>query len=155
MAVEYKRYLASREWALRREAVKRRADGTCERCHTLPLRDVHHLSYANVGNEPLTDLQGICGPCHDYESGKADMDPNDVIEWIWASCFAKDDNHWGECWKQDQEASWSLKYGSDWEAWFISFTVRNHAGLAGCFISTVDSAVLRAENETDLKAERP
>jgi hypothetical protein len=36
---------------------------------------VNHLSYAHVGNEPLEELQAICNPCHEYISGKRDIDP--------------------------------------------------------------------------------
>lgn len=35
--VDYHRYMASREWALKREQVKPRADGTCERCFNAEL----------------------------------------------------------------------------------------------------------------------
>lgn len=71
----YKTYLASREWALRREAVRQRSGNRCERCKNGPQDAVHHLTYANVGNEPLEDLQAICDPCHEYLSGKNDFDP--------------------------------------------------------------------------------
>jgi len=73
--VPYKAYLASREWALKREAVRRRGGNKCERCKTGPQDAVHHLTYANVGNEPLEDLQAICNPCHEFLSGKSNFDP--------------------------------------------------------------------------------
>jgi hypothetical protein len=73
--VDYYQYLCSREWALKRKAVKERAGGICERCKRAPLRDTHHLSYRNLGNEPLEDLMGVCRPCHEFLSGKADWDP--------------------------------------------------------------------------------
>lgn len=73
--LDYKQYLASREWALKREAVRRRSGNKCERCKTGPQDAVHHLTYANVGNEPLEDLQAVCDPCHAFLSGKSDYDP--------------------------------------------------------------------------------
>src|SRR5579872_6752263 len=75
MSFAYKTYLASREWALKREAVRRRSGNKCERCKKGPQDAVHHLTYANVGNEPLENLQAICRPCHEFLSGKSDYDP--------------------------------------------------------------------------------
>lgn len=75
MNLDYQRYLASREWAQRREAVRERSGGRCERCLTNTMQAVHHLTYANLGNEPLTDLVAICNPCHEYLSAKRQDDP--------------------------------------------------------------------------------
>jgi hypothetical protein len=72
---DYKRYLASREWAIRREAVRARCGGWCERCDLLPMQATHHLTYEHIGDEPLEDLQGVCRPCHAFLSGKSDFDP--------------------------------------------------------------------------------
>lgn len=72
---DYQRYLASREWALLREAVRERANWTCERCKQLPIAATHHLTYERVGHEELTDLQAVCGPCHRFLSAKSDFDP--------------------------------------------------------------------------------
>jgi hypothetical protein len=74
---EYKTYLASREWAVRREAVRKRSSGSCERCWDAPMTATHHRTYANIGAEPLEDLQAVCGPCHTFLSGKSDHDPRD------------------------------------------------------------------------------
>jgi hypothetical protein len=62
--VVYKQYLRSPEWRRRRVAVIVRAKGRCERCRLWPIVNLHHLSYANLGNEPLTDLLGVCSKCH-------------------------------------------------------------------------------------------
>lgn len=72
---EYQTYLASREWALLREAVRQRSGNKCERCQIRGMDQVHHLTYERVGGERLTDLQGICSPCHEYLSGKRGYDP--------------------------------------------------------------------------------
>lgn len=73
----YGQYLASREWALRKQAVARRSGGTCERCLRNPANQVHHLTYEHLGNEPLEDLQHVCRPCHEYESGLTNIDPRE------------------------------------------------------------------------------
>lgn len=72
---KYQEYLASREWALKREAVRERSGNLCERCLRRPQQAVHHKTYANKYNEPLEDLQAICNPCHEFESGKRHADP--------------------------------------------------------------------------------
>lgn len=85
---KYQAYLCSREWAEKREAVRRRAEGVCERCRALPMSAVHHLTYARKYNEPLEDLQAICQQCHDFTHGKDDFDParwTSILEWL-VSC---------------------------------------------------------------------
>ncbi len=72
---EYQAYLASREWALLREAVRRRADDRCERCRRAKMDAVHHRTYERIGHEDLDDLVAICDPCHEFESGKRAVDP--------------------------------------------------------------------------------
>jgi len=72
---EYQEYLASREWAVKREAVRRRSKGKCERCKRNDMHSVHHKTYERIGNEKLADLQAICDPCHDFLSGKREDDP--------------------------------------------------------------------------------
>jgi 5-methylcytosine-specific restriction endonuclease McrA len=64
---KYHRYLASRAWWLKRQAVMKRAGGKCEKCKINPATAVHHLSYLRVYNEYLTDLQAICQQCHERE----------------------------------------------------------------------------------------
>lgn len=74
---DYHRYLASREWAAKRGAVRRRSAGWCER-HPFgqaPMKAVHHLTYQHLFDEPLQDLQAVCGPCHAYLSGIIEVDP--------------------------------------------------------------------------------
>ena len=72
---QYGQYLASRQWALLRERVRRRARNRCERCKRAPMHNVHHRSYARTGHELLEDLIGLCDPCHRYESALSDIDP--------------------------------------------------------------------------------
>src|ERR1043166_3560518 len=72
---EYQRYLASREWAEKREMIKRRSRGTCERCLRAPHQETHHLTYERLGQENEADLLGVCSPCHRYLSAMSDHDP--------------------------------------------------------------------------------
>lgn len=74
-AFDYHAYLASREWALKREAVRVRCGNVCERCHRAPHQQTHHLTYARVGHELLEDLLGVCADCHRFLSGKTNVDP--------------------------------------------------------------------------------
>lgn len=85
---EYQAYLASREWAVKREAVRRRAGNRCERCRRHKMDACHHLTYERVGGaERLSDLQAICDPCHEYLSGKCSIDPAAQSSysplWVW------------------------------------------------------------------------
>lgn len=70
----YQRYLASREWAVLREAVRARCHGRCERCISA-MKSVHHLTYERIGHEELGDLLGVCDRCHAWLSGKSSLDP--------------------------------------------------------------------------------
>jgi hypothetical protein len=71
----YREYLNSLEWKSRRQAVRERCKGICERCSKYLVDEVHHLTYANVFNEPLEDLQGLCRPCHSFTHGGSGIDP--------------------------------------------------------------------------------
>ena len=62
--MDYASYMKSRAWRRVRLAVIRRAGGVCERCGRWPIVNVHHLSYQRVGEEPLSDLLGVCSKCH-------------------------------------------------------------------------------------------
>lgn len=53
--LDYHRYMASREWALKRAAIRRRSGGKCERCKMGEMKSVHHLTYERLGQELLGD----------------------------------------------------------------------------------------------------
>jgi hypothetical protein len=72
---KYAAYLCSREWSERKEAVRKRSGGKCERCLKNHATAVHHLTYIRKYAELLTDLQSICQGCHDFIHGKSDSDP--------------------------------------------------------------------------------
>lgn len=60
----YNAYLASPEWRVKRAQALKRDGGVCQGCHRRPATQVHHLSYAHVGNELLFELVSICDDCH-------------------------------------------------------------------------------------------
>ena len=74
---ERHKYYCSRAWAKLKEAVKKRSGGRCERCWFNEHEQTHHLTYIRFGNERLEDLQGLCAGCHEFLSGKTDVDPCD------------------------------------------------------------------------------
>lgn len=71
----YQRYLCTREWATKRDAVRRRCKGICERCNHNRMDHCHHLTYIRKYNERLEDLQGVCAGCHQYIHNKRKRDP--------------------------------------------------------------------------------
>jgi hypothetical protein len=72
---KYAAYLCSREWAVLKEAVHKRAGGKCERCRFFDINAVHHLTYERKYAETLDDLEGHCEHCHAFTHGKSDWDP--------------------------------------------------------------------------------
>lgn len=63
------RYYASREWALRKNAVRSRCRSICEYCFSNPMIQTHHTTYQRFGHEYMIDLMGVCGQCHRFLSG--------------------------------------------------------------------------------------
>ena len=76
--VEYHTYLASREWALLKLAVRMRSGGRCERCYFGSAAQVHHETYERIGHEDVNDLMDLGDGCHEFLSGKRDGDPCDL-----------------------------------------------------------------------------
>lgn len=80
---EYAKYLNGPDWqAKRKEAIKYAGD-KCERCE-LPRwlaeiaydqdLNVHHLTYANKGDEQPEDLEVLCRRCHEVETyGRSEL----------------------------------------------------------------------------------
>jgi 5-methylcytosine-specific restriction endonuclease McrA len=67
--MDYQDYLQSESWRDKRAAVLQRAKGCCERCGWAA-DEVHHKTYVNVPNEPLSDLLALCRGCHKLEHGR-------------------------------------------------------------------------------------
>ena len=72
---KYQMYLASREWAEKRDGVRKRSGGICERCNWNKSDHVHHKTYIRKYNEKPYDLQALCKGCHDFTHNKSDVDP--------------------------------------------------------------------------------
>jgi 5-methylcytosine-specific restriction endonuclease McrA len=60
----YLNYLRSAQWKEMRAAKLRSADYICEVCHIRPAVQVHHWSYARLGQESSFDLCAVCMKCH-------------------------------------------------------------------------------------------
>lgn len=72
----YDEYLASDDWAERRQLVMERAGGLCEGCRKAPAVRVHHLTYEHVFNELLYELVALCVPCHERAHEKREEKPS-------------------------------------------------------------------------------
>lgn len=71
----YKEYLRSPEWHEKKELIIRRCGGICEGCGKNYVKEIHHLTYKNVGKEFLFELVGLCLSCHKkYHEGGAEDD---------------------------------------------------------------------------------
>lgn len=62
---EYQEYLRSPKWQATREQALARAGYRCQVCNRSDQLQVHHRTYANLGNELPNDLTVLCDPCHD------------------------------------------------------------------------------------------
>lgn len=76
-SAEYVDYLSSFDWHLKRLAVLKRAGNKCERCGRSGsgpcggvVLQIHHVTYDNLGDEPLEDLLAVCEDCHKKEDVK-------------------------------------------------------------------------------------
>jgi len=67
---EYKQYLKSDKWKRKRYAVLQRDGFRCVRCGSKNNLQVHHKTYRNIFNEPLSDLITLCKKCHKKQHGK-------------------------------------------------------------------------------------
>jgi len=63
-SARYKRYIKSKEWARKRTEYFAAFGRACQACRSQDRVQVHHKSYANLENEPLEDLAGLCEGCH-------------------------------------------------------------------------------------------
>lgn len=63
---KYESVLRSERWTKYvRPLIFKRANGVCERCGSTDGLAVHHVTYQNLGSEPLSDLLLLCARCHD------------------------------------------------------------------------------------------
>lgn len=61
---KYTEYLKSPQWKSKRQELFNERGKRCESCGRTENIQVHHLTYRNVFNENLEDLQVLCKKCH-------------------------------------------------------------------------------------------
>jgi hypothetical protein len=66
----YRRTMQSAGWRRRRAQAIRRAGRRCEECGAGGALDVHHTSYAHLGNERPYELAVLCPTCHQAAHGR-------------------------------------------------------------------------------------
>lgn len=70
LRAEYKKYLDSKAWMLRRSIILSHAHGVCECCEYYPATEVHHKTYERIGQELDKDLMAVCSFCHGLLHGR-------------------------------------------------------------------------------------
>ena len=60
----YHDYIASEKWKIKRELYFAAKGRYCKACRSTSNIKIHHMSYDNFGNEPLSDLVSLCNKCH-------------------------------------------------------------------------------------------
>ena len=60
----YADYLQSDKWKAIRLKVLKRDNNLCQACLESPATDVHHITYANLGDELMFELLSVCRDCH-------------------------------------------------------------------------------------------
>jgi 5-methylcytosine-specific restriction endonuclease McrA len=72
---EYRRYLQSDHWlAVRRRALEY-AEHRCQVCYSPDRLQVHHRTYARLGQERPADMTVLCEDCHRNVHGKRRRGP--------------------------------------------------------------------------------
>jgi hypothetical protein len=61
---EYEAYLQTDAWRAKRAEALIRDGGICQGCFQRPATQVHHLTYAHLGDELLFELISVCNDCH-------------------------------------------------------------------------------------------
>ena len=61
---QYEAYRRTPRWQAKRARVLKRANGVCEGCLEADAVVVHHLTYANMGDELFFQLVALCRDCH-------------------------------------------------------------------------------------------
>lgn len=67
----YRRYLRTPHWRKKRYEAMKRDGFKCCKCWSREKITVHHLTYANLGNEQPADLKTLCDPCHSQMHGRS------------------------------------------------------------------------------------
>lgn len=75
----YNDYLFSKQWEAKRGLVLKRVNNICEGCGVRVATQVHHCTYAHVGNELLFELVAICSICHDRIHGTPEQERDEEL----------------------------------------------------------------------------
>jgi hypothetical protein len=80
--IDYDQYLKSDEWRAQRAMALERAGYKCSICGETDCLNVHHKTYAHLGNERPEELQVLCKTHHwiEHNPGKPIPDKIDEIE---------------------------------------------------------------------------
>ncbi len=78
MDEDYKKYLKSEKWFLKREALFVDRGKKCERCGSKENIQVHHIHYRNIYFENLEDLMVVCKSCHRKIHGIVDKEKKPI-----------------------------------------------------------------------------
>lgn len=76
-AMPYEQYLLTPEWQQKRTARLRAAGWACQVCCSQARLNVHHRTYARLGQERDMDLIVLCRKCHRlyHENGRLSSPP--------------------------------------------------------------------------------
>lgn len=95
--------ISSPEWFQLCSRLKRERGHKCDRCGKhYPFLEVHHLTYARLGQERDDDLEVLCHDCHivaDYERREQKQDNKEKRMLAWA-CTVYGDS-WGQRYSKD------------------------------------------------------
>ena len=69
-SLEYQAVMQSAGWRRRRSQALHAAGRRCQECGAAGPLDVHHLSYAHLGDERPYELAVLCERCHDQLHGR-------------------------------------------------------------------------------------
>ncbi len=61
----YKAYIQSAEWAVKRQQALKHYGRRCRACGATQSLEVHHKTYARLGRELIEDLTILCRTCHE------------------------------------------------------------------------------------------
>ncbi len=75
----FKLYQMSPYWKKKRREIIKRQNGICFDCND-KIKEIHHKSYRNVGNEPWEDLMGLCRDCHEKRYKKHKLAQNKPVQ---------------------------------------------------------------------------
>lgn len=79
--MDYKKYLKSYEWQIKRERALKYAGYRCQICNSEVRLEVHHRTYDNLGDEQPSDLTVLCHDCHKRHSDRMQKPNIQMIAW--------------------------------------------------------------------------